>query len=904
MKIASIYLQNYIGIYNGMGLREIFIDFSIGSHRIVVIRGDNGSGKSTIMKSLSIFPDSNDSFIPGEMAKKEIVVVDNDISYIITFIHPMKSNGMRDTTKAYIKKNVGGMITELNENGNVSSYRDIIGDELSLDPSFESLSQLSTEDRGIADKKPAERKRFVNKILDNLEAYNSIYKSFNKLSSNYKNLINSITAKLNIIGKPEAVAASIATLDKQLNQLRDNKDQLIEKLATQKATMSVLDPDGSIQALIDKLSEENINLENEKHFHESSLMKEKLAAGIDVVGSSKRIYDATKLKIDSIHVDSQIIRGQVESLLKEQESALEERTRKLARLNSFEEVEQYEKICDTIAIEEQAAEDMKNSIFMQTGIMDPSVISKEGFIAALDSLKSIIEYINSIRESCDNGILTEVLDIFYKTKKLPSVKNPKPIIEQDSNINQQIQDIKIEIGKLEFAVEQISVLKYRPSDCKIDTCQFIKSALEFEKSNPKQSLQDAYRKLEELKSLSIKNSEILHSIEGLNFCITQLSNLLRSIDGAAKLVSKFPFADIFKDKVQLVHDIFTNNLDAKFATIYRHIDIANIFDEYKNTIEGIARLKAELQVYESKHQVIDEIQQDLQAIDANLNKIQESITPIQNKLSFNDNLVIELEGKLTKLTSILDREKKIEDLDEALKKNQATYNENIVKIKQIKAAAAIAVRIANEIDAVNEVMKPIELDRDRLNHQLRMIDDYKNELDTLGKYYNWIEIIKKYSSPTTGIQLFFMQAYMGNIIDEANRLLSMFFGGTFRIMPFVINETEFRIPCAGEGIMNDDISSMSSAQIAMISMILSFSFLKNSSSRFNILKLDEIDGPLDGNNRIMFVDVLTEVMDMMHVEQCIMISHNSELQVDKADIILLRSSENSQYESGNVIWKF
>ena len=72
MKIAGIHLENYIGIYNGMGLREITIDFSIGSHRTVVIRGDNGSGKSTIMKSLSIFPDGNEMFIPGEPAKKEI----------------------------------------------------------------------------------------------------------------------------------------------------------------------------------------------------------------------------------------------------------------------------------------------------------------------------------------------------------------------------------------------------------------------------------------------------------------------------------------------------------------------------------------------------------------------------------------------------------------------------------------------------------------------------------------------------------------------------------------------------------------------------------------------------------------------------------------------------------------
>ena len=76
MKFTSIYLSNYIGIYNGMGLYEIHIDFTRCRNRVTVIRGDNGSGKSTLMKALSLFPDPNDAFIPNMPAKKEIVLVD------------------------------------------------------------------------------------------------------------------------------------------------------------------------------------------------------------------------------------------------------------------------------------------------------------------------------------------------------------------------------------------------------------------------------------------------------------------------------------------------------------------------------------------------------------------------------------------------------------------------------------------------------------------------------------------------------------------------------------------------------------------------------------------------------------------------------------------------------------
>ena len=146
---------------------------------------------------------------------------------------------------------------------------------------------------------------------------------------------------------------------------------------------------------------------------------------------------------------------------------------------------------------------------------------------------------------------------------------------------------------------------------------------------------------------------------------------------------------------------------------------------------------------------------------------------------------------------------------------------------------------------------------------------------------------------------------MGKIISLANELLGLLFNGQFEIQPFVINESEFRIPCLGRGYLNDDISSMSSAQISMISMILSFALLHHSSSKYNIIKLDEIDGPLDYNNRVYFTDVLNNIMDIMGTEQCIIISHNSELQVDNSDVILLKhDTQNTEFNRGNIIWSY
>ena len=185
-----------------------------------------------------------------------------------------------------------------------------------------------------------------------------------------------------------------------------------------------------------------------------------------------------------------------------------------------------------------------------------------------------------------------------------------------------------------------------------------------------------------------------------------------------------------------------------------------------------------------------------------------------------------------------------------------------------------------------------------------MYNEYVKEYDEYKSTYEKVEKIKYYSSPTTGIQTIFMEMFMNGILSISNDLLASFFNGEYVLHPFVINEKEFRMPCLGKGIMNDDISSMSTSQICMISMILSFALLRQTSSSFSIIKLDEIDGGLDTQNRIKFIDVLYKLMYTLHYDQCVMISHNSELGTGDTDVIILRNNDPNLKVDGNVIFQY
>jgi hypothetical protein len=151
---------------------------------------------------------------------------------------------------------------------------------------------------------------------------------------------------------------------------------------------------------------------------------------------------------------------------------------------------------------------------------------------------------------------------------------------------------------------------------------------------------------------------------------------------------------------------------------------------------------------------------------------------------------------------------------------------------------------------------------------------------------------------------------MNQIINDANKLLSLLFRGRFTLQPFIINENEFIIPCIDDnGNLRPDISIMSDSQLSEISMIISFILLHKSSRLYNIIKLDEVDDNLDNENRLQFSLLIDKIMNILFFDQCFIISHNNELNLANSDLIITKLEDPEQrrvlYNSGaNVIADF
>jgi len=188
MIIKSLYLKNFIGmkkVENEKG--EFKLEFPKTPGNIILLKGENGYGKSTFLENLHpyinmIHRDIKDSIIPP--AQKIIKLVHEGNDYECNISWDKNSSGKIETN-AYIYKN-GKMLVETSK-GDITPYEFQVNKEFGDYLKFKNsvfLKQGSTE---IVESKPSERLKIINKFMPSLEIYEKS-KSFAKEEENKTNI--------------------------------------------------------------------------------------------------------------------------------------------------------------------------------------------------------------------------------------------------------------------------------------------------------------------------------------------------------------------------------------------------------------------------------------------------------------------------------------------------------------------------------------------------------------------------------------------------------------------------------------------------------------------------------------------------------------------------------------------
>lgn len=888
MRLLRLRLKNYIGIFNGMGLEDIEIDFSKCTHRILIIKGDNGTGKSTIFKALTPLSDSSINFIEEKTAIKEISYMMNDNTIVNIKYESVFKDKTRKPTKCYMSKiTQDGTVTNINPTNNITTAKEIIYDLFGLDDNFIVLSQLSANKKGLGGLKPSERKRYVNNIVSSLSAYSEMNKLMTTKSSVLKSILASISTKLSQIGNIELVKNNIVKNEEALSSLKQKEESLVYKIASLNNKISEIDTTGNYLDTYKDLSFRKTILEKEmkdlpetKEYSEDSLitnekefskyeareefLRKIIKDSFDKELSIKDEIDENTAKLESLY-DSNIL-----SDVKEKISST-----KL-------ELSKYEKfvylIDDYINITDQDYELSSN---------------------AIDKFNSNIDVLIS---SYSKAIIEECLKHENKPKANINFDGVIRGLESSLQEQQETKNIVLELKRSSDSFKNI------PNDCNHkEDCPFIKEVVESHKRLDEYPTLDSI--LSNIDSTNSKLEEVKIGYEKettKTICSNEIKSIIDHIESIVPIINKFPNTTI--QKKDIIHCIREG--------LYLPVDLSN-YIENKNIITIISSLRENLKNLEETKSKIEGSSKESISLRSTLERLNLELDEvIKNKKSN----VQELDSILTKkneINNILNSIHIAKINKEKYEKFSKEYEEVCNSIKEMDKNAESLQTLKEEFrlnsselnvlrnDDLLNIKRSIEKDK----YQLVLYDQYKKDYNEYMSKFNELQMLKKYTS-IHGIQTVYMSVFMNSILQETNNLLRYLFGGRFALQPFIINESEFNIPCADtEGRVREDISLMSDSQLSMISMLISFVLLKKSSDNYNIIKLDEVDDNLDNINRIQFSILIEHIMSGLGFDQCLIISHNNELDLSNTDIVVLKLESQEMVDSlynsgGNIIFSY
>lgn len=893
MRLLRLRLENYIGIYNGMGLNHIEIDFSKCIHKVLIIKGDNGTGKSTIFKALTPLADSSINFIPDKTAIKEIAY-ETDFQTILNIKYEsVVKDGIRRPTKCYLNRlNPDGGIENLNPSNNITTAKEVIYDILGIDDNFITLSQLSANKKGLGGLKPSERKRYVNSIISSLAVFNNIHKMISTKSTVLKSIIDSYVTKLNQIGNVAIVEDSIKKDTLALKELDNKKNGLISEIATIKAELARLDTSGNFLNDYKDLSMRKIILEKE--------IRE--LPDIEEYSEEKLIqYEKDMARYEA---NEEMLSSRAKEILDNELELSNNVTELQIKLDSLYDKDHMDDLNSKIESTKKELESYKPFFSLFETYKN---ISEQDY----ETVKLVIEKFNSTVET-----IFQTYSETVRKESMNSLRTGKNEVILDhaeilSGLEKQLEDLRTEKRDVEFLNNRSKDYNKIPDDCNHKSdCPFIKDIVEAK--NLLKSRQSLY-------SLSTKINSTLDAIESAKNlaeenmmktqCLYEMKSILEYIQSMSKIIRKFPGTE-FLDSINTLYHNIEYGIRLNFESVDK-------YQEFKNISTIVSALEDDLHSYESA-------KEKLISANAEIRILQEKIdTDLKNLSTIRDSKVSvlaeieKIRSSKLEIKSVLDsiryakiNKEKFEEVSEELQSITSkidSMEKDTVAIKELtdrlnRRGAELSALQNTDLPALT---KAIEENK----YRIVLFEQYTRDSQEYGAKYNEIQMIKKYTS-IHGIQTVYMSVFMNSILNMTNALLTLLFRGRFTLQPFIINENEFNIPCAdSEGRVREDISLMSDSQLSMISMLISFVLLRNSSNKYNIIKLDEVDDNLDNMNRIQFSILIEQIMIDLGFDQCLIISHNNELDLSNTDIVILKMESQEMIDSlynsgGNIVFSY
>ena len=885
-KITRLKLVNNAFIYSGTGKHEIDLDFNRANKnsKINLLMGKIGTGKTALLSQLQPFAsvgtldtrNTEDQTLP-EVDGCKIIEYDHDGShYFIRHDYTWNKNMKSHSTKSYISKDG----KELNSNGNSGSFKEIIKIEFGIDQNFLRILRLGSNVTGVLTLKSTERKKFIASLREDTEIYLTIHK---KLTEDFRTLNASINAVSNRLMQLSATDED--KMRSELNELQDDIESLLKKIKECESKIGKLQ---GVNQTLGKLSE----LTNQYHLTEATLENlrdqfEDLSHEVESANSSETLSSISN-KIGKIQGSINTLE---EKLLKDEDELTQTQT----DINKFN---------DIILMSENNShlDDMKNTLKDLERDYQNYTIKLSGFkcqysyhflATFIDDLSVLQNMIDEISQYNPNSIKT----IYMKLNQ-----NIGSWINQKINIlSAQRTNVQKAMNTIEFSKEYTAPIPlFRAPFCPTKECPYYRSHPEVikERSGNKK---DINAKLSRMKDEITRLDAEISKYQEYPILQKKLQLLQNQWKSAIEVLGNLGVID---HSVSLL-DILTDQMSRRDWYHYNQlIDIlekCKMQDEYQSIASRYVAVKNEISLLESPEYESSKYKREIAL------KRKSEITEDMNTCN-------------TEINRLKDQLIQLEDLYHIIQNK----DENVKRLDSVKGDIQ---KCKESLDTLNKSIKKIEFNNDQITDLQIKLDKYTNEytekttkVDKLkatlsqieynqDEYKNLMEerttmkAILEAVSSKEGIPLILVKVFLDNCKEIINDLIADVFEDDLEILDFNISETDFKIPYMINGQIVDDIEYASQGQQSIISIALSFALIQQSIFDYNIMLLDEVDGPLHFSDREKFIGILFKQMAAIHSDQVFMISHSDGIFEGNPVNIIMTSEEQIEPNNRQIIMK-
>lgn len=881
IRMDRIRLENFALIKSGMGLDEIDIDFTKSKYTVSLIIGNNGTGKTALLSNFHPFPylgalearEDADIIIPDMDGHKEVWYSKGDDQYYIEHIY-LAPAGKRTTrqVKCYIQKNG----KELNEPGTVKTFNEIVESEFQIEPNFLKLIRLGPNVQNFIKLSFTDRKFFISKLLSEVEDYMKDYKQAKeqaKFLANALKLAVSKRDKLNI-SDISILDTGIARKEEMIKSRYNDKESLTKRFYEYKGSIN-LDSMETLQTLydvtlqnIENLKDTIKNLDKPKYLHVST--------------SSATTAEYTD-KLVNLNLSHSGIVSQRAIILNEKQRVidlLEAENKKLEATKASSELEEIQgyikELTEKIDVFEKSFDISQHD----------TSISKDVFMSYVDTINIIIYQMKDVFELPETGLQ------YFRDIYVDNMVQPNTIDKIEAKLRREVSELLVQLDRSVSNSKQhrkIADKMCTPEGCDMfNECPYY---LHYHEELVHHSKEDKI-KLEFEIDRRNEALTVFNQLKSIQMLLNTIKLEHRMDHGYQGIIASIMKRDI--------------NEFVDYEAVKSEVEFLEYYEEYINHKEKRAEYEQQAKVFQLSNQLEspDEILSNISKLTMQLSVFNKQIDELDRKESERLEEIEQTKDLIDDFSKYVEYTNEVERLNTELTHTKESRD-------TLKESLKDKIEYDEKLAAYNKQVESIEFDISSLEDSIyhdrvkrTQFIELGQEIEQIKTRYDIVELLKEAVSTNKGIPLIYINSYFKSLRLVANEIIKDIYENDFVLEEFVVNDKEFRIPYRTKGVSVRDIRYASQAESSVATLAISFAMLEQFAYTYNIILLDEVDGPMYKGNKERFFAALEGMLSRIHSEQAFIITQSTMFNDYPVNLIITDPSYRSLYEDNmNVIFQ-